>query len=197
MPIPKRSPESRPFVFLRGFLRNPKEVGSLVLSSRFLIRRVLKCGDIATARVVIELGSGTGVLTREMLRRMPSDGRLVAVEINPAFARLLRREILDPRLLVFEGSSTDLERALEKAGLSHADLVISGVPFSTMARGVGYRTLRAARRVLGPGGRFVAYQFRSHVRKMAEPLFGPAETHAGIWNFPPMRIYVWREGRDA
>ena len=196
MPIPKRKPAS-PFVFLRGFLRNPKEVGSLVPSSRFLIRRVLKCGDIATARVVIELGSGTGVLTREMLRRMPSDGRLVAVEINPAFARLLRREILDPRLLVFEGSSTDLERALEKAGLSHADLVISGVPFSTMARGVGYRTLQAARRVLGPGGRFVAYQFRSHVRKMAEPLFGPAETHAGIWNFPPMRIYVWREGRDA
>ncbi len=197
MPIPKRSPASRPFVFLRGFLRNPKEVGSFVPSSRFLIRRVLKCGDIATARVVIELGSGTGVLTREMLRRMPSDGRLVAVEINPAFARLLRREVQDPRLLVFEGSSTDLERALEKAGLSHADLVISGVPFSTMARGVGYRTLQAARRVLGPGGRFVAYQFRSHVRKMAEPLFGPAETHAGIWNFPPMRIYVWREGRDG
>ena len=197
MPIPKRSPANRPFVFLRGFLRNPKEVGSLVPSSRFLIRRVLKCGDIATARVVIELGSGTGVLTREMLRRMPSYGRLVAVEINPAFARVLRREIRDPRLLVFEGSSTDLERALEKAGLSQADLVISGVPFSTMARGVGYRTLQAARRVLGPGGRFVAYQFRSHVRKMAEPLFGPAETHAGIWNFPPMRIYVWREGRDA
>jgi phospholipid N-methyltransferase len=199
MPIPKRQrvgPAGGPLVFLRGFLRNPKEVGSLVPSSRFLIRRVLKCGDISTARVVVELGPGTGVLTREMLKRMPADGRLVAVEINRSFARVLKREIRDPRLLVFEGSSTDLERALEKVGLDRADLVISGVPFSTMARGVGYQTLQAAKRVLGPTGRFVAYQFRSHVRRMAEPLFGPAETHSGIWNFPPMRIYVWRADRN-
>ena len=198
MPIPRRhgaGQPGRPFVFLRGFLRNPKEVGSLIPSSPFLIRRVLKCGEIETAGVVLELGPGTGVLTREMLRRMRLDARLIAVEINPTFARVLEREIRDPRLVVFEGSSTDLERALEKAGLDQADLVISGVPFSTMARGVGHRTLQAAKRVLGPGGRFVAYQFQSHVRRMAEPLFGQPETHRGLWNFPPMRIYVWRSTR--
>jgi phospholipid N-methyltransferase len=195
MPIPSQrrvgSP-SRPLVFLKGFLRNPKEVGSLIPSSKFLIRRVLECGDVSRARVTIELGPGTGVLTREILRRMPPDGLLVAVEINPRFVRVLRREIRDPRLLVFEGSSTDLERALEKVGLERADLVVSGIPFSTMERGEGYRTLQAAKRVLGPGGCFVAYQFRSHVRRLAEPLFGPAETHTGLWNLPPMRIYVWR-----
>ena len=108
------------------------------------------------------------------------------------FARLLRREITDPRLTVHAGSCTDLEVALRRAGVEHADVVVSGVPFSTMQGGDGRRTLEAARRVMGPGGRFVAYQFRSHVRRLAEPVFGHPETHGGFWNLPPMRIYVWK-----
>lgn len=193
MPMPSRraAVPNRPLEFLRGFLRNPKEVGSVIPSSRFLTKRVLSCGRVSEARVIVELGPGTGALTSQILRQMAPDALLVAVEINPTFARLLRREIPDPRLFVFEGSATDLERALAKAGVHQADLVVSGIPFSTMGRGQGFRTLQAARRVLGPGGRFVAYQFRSHVRRLAEPLFGPAEMHRGLWNFPPMRIYVW------
>jgi phospholipid N-methyltransferase len=183
---------SRPLVFLKGFLRKPKEVGSVIPSSRYLIRQVLDRGAVGRARVIVELGPGTGVLTREILRRMPRSARLIAVEISPLFVRVLRRTIPDPRLVVFQGSSTDLESALEKAGVERADVVISGVPFSTMDREEGCQTLEAAKRILGPGGRLVAYQFRSHVRRLAEPLFGPAETHRGLWNLPPMRIYVWR-----
>ena len=182
---------SQPLVFLRGFLRNPKEVGSVIPSSRYLIRRVLDRGRVSRAQVIVELGAGTGVVTRQILRRMPSSARLVAVEINPRFVRVLRRALRDPRLSVFEGSCAHLELALEMAGVEKADLVVSGIPFSTIGRGDGYRTLQAAKRILGPEGRFVAYQFRSHVRRLAEPLFGPAETHRGLWNLPPMRIYVW------
>ena len=99
--------------------------------------------------------------------------------------------------MIFQGSSTDLEEALEQAGESRADLVLSGIPFSTMERGEGFRTLQAAKRILGPAGRFVAYQFRSHVRRLAEPLFGQAEMHRGLWNLPPMKIYVWRAENSA
>ncbi len=189
MPTPQ---PSRPIEFLKGFLRNPREVGSIVPSSRFLTRRVLNCGRVAQARVIIELGPGTGVFTREILGRMPADGKLVVVEISPDFVSVLRREFSDPRLTIYEGSSTDLEKALAEAGEERADLVVSGVPFSTMERGAGRRTLEAAKRVFSERGRFVAYQFRSHVRRFAEPVFGPAETHSGFWNIPPMRIYVWK-----
>lgn len=189
---PPRRIESLPLEFFKGFLRNPKEVCSVIPSSRFLARRVLECGNVATARVIVELGPGTGVLTGQILERMPVDGKLVAIEILPEFAALLRAKWPDPRMTVFEGCSTDLERALAEAGEDHADLVVSGIPFSTLERGVGRRTLEAAKRVLGDDGRFVAYQFRSAVRRIAEPVFGPAETHSGFWNIPPMKIYVWK-----
>ncbi len=191
MNSPRRRSD-RPLQFLRGFLKNPKEVGSVIPSSRFLTRRVLKCGDARNSRVIVELGPGTGVLTREILDVMPADGKLIAVELLPEFVELLRRAYPDPRLALYTGSAADLEKALEEAGESQADLVVSGVPFSTMERGEGHRTLEAAKRILAPDGRFVAYQFRSAVRRMAEPVFGPAETRSGFWNVPPMRIYTFR-----
>ena len=184
--------QNRPIEFFKGFLRNPKEVGSVIPSSRFLTRRVLDCGRVREARVIIELGPGTGVLTREMLERMPEDGKLIAVEISSEFVDVLRRTLPDPRLVLFEGSSEDLEKALGEAGETRADLVVSGIPFSTMERGAGLRTLEAAKRVLSRSGRFVAYQFRGHVKRFAEPMFGPAKMRLGLWNLPPMRIYVWK-----
>jgi phospholipid N-methyltransferase len=183
---------TNPLEFFIGFLRNPREVGSIIPSSRFLTRRVLRCSEVKTARVVVELGPGTGVLTREILASMRPDAKLVAIELLPEFCEVLRRELPDPRLHVFCGSAADLEKALTEAGERSADVVMSGIPFSTMEKGEGRATLGAAMRVLRPGGRFVAYQFRSAVVRIAEPVFGPPITHSGFWNIPPMRIYVWR-----
>lgn len=195
MRIPTRQalqPSGGRIEFLKGFLRNPKEVGSVVPSSRFLTRRVLECGAVDKARMIVELGPGTGVFTGEILKRMRPNAKLVAVEINPTFVRMLRSNYPDPRLSVYEGSASDLEKALIEAGTSQADLVVSGIPFSTLAHETRRATLEAARRVLGPGGYFVAYQVRSHVRRFAEPVFGPGETHREFLNLPPMRIYVWQ-----
>lgn len=180
--------------FFKGFLKNPREVGSVIPSSRFLTRRTLECGDIAHARVIVELGPGTGVLTRHALEHMRSDAKLVAIEISSDFVDVLRKEFPDPRLHVHHGSATQIEAALEKIGETQADLVMSGIPFSTLEQGDGFATLQAAKRVLSPSGRFVAYQFRSKVKDFGEPVFGSRpETHSGFWNVPPMRIYVWRQ----
>lgn len=177
--------------FFRGFLRNPKEVGSVIPSSRFLTRRVLQCGRAHQASTILELGPGTGVLTREILRSMPETARLIGVEISPEFAVVLEKTIRDERLRVYRDSASELERALAENGGGLADLVVSGIPFSTMGSGEGRRTLEAAKRALAPGGRFVAYQFRDHVRRMAEPVFGKAEMQSTFLNIPPMRIYTW------
>jgi len=180
--------------FFKGFLKNPREVGSVIPSSRFLTRRTLECGDISHARVIVELGPGTGVLTRHALEHMRPDAKLVAIEISSDFSDVLRKEFPDPRLYVHHGSATEIEAALAKVGETQADLVMSGIPFSTLEHGVGFATLQAAKRVLTPEGRFVAYQFRSKVKDFGEPVFGSRpEIRSGFWNVPPMKIYVWRQ----
>ncbi len=186
--IPK---PAHPIAFLRGFLDRPKEVGSIVPSSRWMERRIIRTAEIAGADVIVELGPGTGGTTRAILRAMKPGARLLAIEINPAFCALLRRSIDDPRLIVHQGSAAEVRAALEQHGLGLADAVLSGIPFSTMPRPVGIAILHAVRESLAPGGRFVAYQFRDVVHTLGKRVFGKASVQLELLNVPPMRVYRW------
>lgn len=185
-------PDAR-LAFLQGFLRKPQQVGSVIPSSRFLERRLVAYSGARHARVVVELGPGTGGTTRALLRALPVDGKLLAIELEPRFAAILR-EIHDPRLIVHEGSAVQLTDVLRAHGLGAADVVISGIPFSTMDPGLGRAIAKAIHDALAKGGRFVAYQVRGKVHDVARPFFGRAQVDVELRNIPPMRVYRWTKG---
>ncbi len=178
--------------FLKGFLREPKGVGSVIPSSRFLERRMVRMACVAEADSVIELGPGTGGTTRAILAAMPETATLLAIELDPAFADHIR-EIDDRRLIVHQGSAEQLAELIAAHRLRPPDAILSGIPFSTMPREAGTRIVEAVRDVLAPGGCFVAYQFRGAVADRARPILGEPEVSAEILNIPPMRVYRWRK----
>ena len=180
-----------PIAFLRGFLERPKEVGSIIPSSRWMERRITRTAQIASADLVIELGPGTGGTTKALLNALAPDARLLAIEINPGFCQLLRETIDDPRLIVHEGSAAEIPEALAKHDLDAPDVILSGIPFSTMPQQLGLSILRSVRKSLKPGGRFVAYQFRDVVHTLGKRVFGPASVQIELLNMPPMRVYRW------
>jgi phospholipid N-methyltransferase len=191
-PQPRRRLATDPRIqFLRGFLQRPMEVGSIIPSSRFLERRIVRASGIHAAKLVVELGPGTGGTTRALLAAMPPDAVLLAIEINPRFAHHLRSEIADPRLLVHEGSAAEIEAALDHHGLGRPDVILSGIPFSTMPRALGTAILRSAREALAPRGRFVAYQVRDRVAILGRQVFGRPSVQLELRNVPPMRVYRW------
>ena len=193
-PQPRRRLATDPRIeFLRGFLQRPMEVGSIVPSSRFLERRIVRASGIQDARLIVELGPGTGGTTRALLRAMRPDATLLAIELHPRFAAHLRSEIPDPRLIVHEGSATDIAAALARHGLGRPEVVLSGIPFSTMPREIGTGILRAAHEALAPGGRFVAYQVRDRVAILGREVFGPPAVQLELRNVPPMRVYRWNK----
>jgi len=187
----QRVREHKPLDFFRGFLKDPRQVGSVIPSSRFMERRIIDFSELDTGSVVVELGPGTGGTTRALLQAMRADARLLAVDLDPAFVRIVS-EIDDPRLYVEEGSAADIGTLLARHGLEKADVVVSGIPFSTMPETVGRSILEAVRDHLSPHGRFVAYQFRAEVARLARPIFGPPSREAVVaLNIPPMRIWRW------
>ncbi|MBS1106454.1 MAG: Phospholipid N-methyltransferase [Deltaproteobacteria bacterium] len=184
-----------PGLFFRSFLERPKEVGSIIPSSRFLERRVTRCARLDKARVVVELGPGTGGTTQALLRAMRPDAKLLSIEINPRLAERVSHRITDPRLIVHCGSATDLADALAAYGLSAPDAVISGIPFSTMPRPVARGILRAIRDNLAPTGCFVPYQVRDKVAVLAREVFAPpSRVELEVRNVPPMRVYRFEAG---
>lgn len=178
--------------FLRGFLRDPAGVGSVIPSSRFMERRIVRLSDVSQAKVVVELGPGTGGTTRALLAAMPADSRLICIEIDPYFVDLVR-QINDPRLIVHRGSAEHVADVVSEHGLPAPDAIISGIPFSTMPPELGRLIAQRVHDALPEGGRFVAYQFRPQVAVLSNPVFGMAELDEREWlNIPPMRVYRWR-----
>ena len=182
---------AHPMAFLKGFLERPKEVGSIIPSSRWMERRITRTAEISTANVIVELGPGTGGTTKALLQAMGPDAKLLAIEINPGFCELLTETIDDPRLIVHHGSAADIPEALVKHELAAPDVVLSGIPFSTMPKELGLSILRSVKESLSPTGRFVAYQFRDVVHTLGKQVFGSASVQLELLNVPPMRVYRW------
>jgi phospholipid N-methyltransferase len=178
--------------FLQGFLRHPREVGSILPSSRFLERRITRAARAEGARLVVELGPGTGGTTRALLRAMNPHSRLLAVEINDHFVKVLER-MNDSRLVVHCGSAAELREVLDAHRMPAPDAILSGIPFSTMPRGIGREILRSVYEVLEPGGVFVAYQVRDRVESLGSEVFGRPSVQKELLNVPPMRVYRWQK----
>ena len=185
-------PDDR-LAFLQGFLKRPKEVGSIIPSSRFLERRIIRSAELGGAKTIVELGPGTGGITRALLRAARADARVLVIEINPRFVELLER-MRDPRLVVHRGDAANLAEALAAHGLEAPDVILSGIPFSTMQRRLGREILRSVHDALKSGGIFIAYQVRDRVATLGDEVFGRARVQTEILNVPPMRVYRWRKG---
>jgi phospholipid N-methyltransferase len=180
--------------FLRGFLRHPGQVGSAIPSSVWLEQRLVNTTRVAKARVVIELGPGTGGTTRALLAAMPPAAQLLAIELEPAFQAHLIYSIRDARLTAHLGSAEQVIQILNAYRLPAPDVIISGIPFSTMPTDVAERIAAAIAAALAPAGRFVAYQVRDHVARYVTPHLGTPQQQREWINIPPVRVFTWTKG---
>lgn len=176
-------------MFASQFLKHPVMIGSIIPSSRFLIDKMLAPVDWSRADVFVEYGPGVGTITRPILDRMKPDARLIAIDTNQDFCAYLREEISDARLSVVNRSAADLEAILADHGLSGADYVISGLPFSTLPQGVGPAIVKATRHMLRPGGIFLVYQFSPKVRDFLAAEFTDIDHAFELINVPPAQLY--------
>ena len=180
------------FAFFQEFLKHPLQIGSIIPSSRFLEQRILGASAMASATTVVELGSGTGGTTRAILDAMPKDARLLSIEINPHFHTLVSG-IEDERLIAHLGSACELKTIMSMYGLDAPEVVISGIPFSTMNNSDGAQVIAAISSQLAPNGRFVAYQVSRQVATLCRPILGPERVAMELLNIPPMRVYQWEK----
>ena len=184
----RRSPSPK-WQFLRGFLKNPVMVGSVIPSSRVLIDKMLGPVDWANTKLFVEYGPGVGTFTRPILDRLEPDARLVTIDTNPDFTRYLMQSIEDPRLIAVNGSAADVEKLLAERNLGQADYVLSGLPFSTLPPGVGDAIAEATSNVIRPGGAFLVYQFSPKVLDFIKPHFAPIRRGFEWINVPPATLF--------
>ena len=177
--------------FFKGWMDKPKAVGSIIPTSSFTSRHMASVIDISSGLPVLEVGPGTGVITKAILARGVRPENLYAVEYSPDFVRHLRRNY--PGVNVIEGDAFDLDKTLgDKAGLTF-DSVISGVPLLNfpVAKRVAYLNDLLGRLPLGRPVIQLTYGPKSPI----PPGLGDYTVehfHFVIRNIPPTQLWIYR-----
>lgn len=185
-----RSRISEALLFAGNFIRHPHMLGSIVPSSRYLVDRVLSRVDWHRARIIVEYGPGVGTFTREILRRMRSDARLVAIETNRHFVQFLKESVPDPRLHVVLESAENVSAVLENLGLAPAQYIVSGIPLGSMPVPVRAGIVEKTRAALDPSGAFLVYQFTARVLPQLRQSFAHVHRSFERRNVPPAQLFV-------
>lgn len=177
--------------FFRTWFEKPIRTGAVMPSGKALARRMARCVDQASTGPVIELGPGTGPVTEALVQWGIDPKRLVLVEFDPDFCRLLRTRY--PEATVVQGDAYRLRRLLGGIVREPAAAVVSGLPLMTKPPRTRLRLISDAMALLKPGAPFVqfTYAMGSPIPKDLGAIKGePSEL---IWlNVPPARVWTYR-----
>lgn len=175
--------------YVKVFL-DDKNIGSVTPSSKYLIERLVKSAGLADAKVVVEYGPARGVVTKQLLKKMRPDAKLIAVEFNEKFYADLTKIVKDPRLIPVRGDVREIDKILATHGIERADCVVSGVPFSLFTGRDRHVILTKTSDLLKAGGRFVAFGYTTHLIPMLKDYFASFDVQFEVRNIPPSFIFT-------
>jgi phosphatidylethanolamine/phosphatidyl-N-methylethanolamine N-methyltransferase len=181
-------------LFLGKFLTQGTAIASLAPSSRWLSRTTVSNIDWQHANAVIELGAGTGPITRVIAERARPDCRVVVIERDPDFARLLRQRFGNrAEFHIVEADVRDLASIVTDCGITQADHVISGLPVPSFSQDLQRGFFRSIRAILRADGTYnqitelpwIYWRFYRKFFDHVDFLFEPR-------NLPPAGAYICR-----
>jgi phosphatidylethanolamine/phosphatidyl-N-methylethanolamine N-methyltransferase len=148
--------------------------------------------DHSQPRVIAEYGPGEGCHTREIVRRMHPESRLLLFELDGELCTHLKRQFAhDPRISVHHTDCALLPQVLQEKGLKHCDYVVSGIPFSILDKEKKREILTNTHSVLSqePHAAFIIYQVTNELRTRGHcDHFAHAESEWCMINLPPMFV---------
>jgi phosphatidylethanolamine/phosphatidyl-N-methylethanolamine N-methyltransferase len=178
--------------FIRTWLENPLKVGAVTPSGKVLARTMARYVDPDSKGPIIELGPGTGPVTDALIKNGVDPARLVLVEFDPAFCRLLQERY--PTATVVQGDAYSLRALLSTLLIVPAAAIVSGLPLMTKPLRTRVRLITEALNLLQPGAPFVQFTY-AVVSPIPKRLTGVrAERSEPVWlNVPPARVWVYRK----
>jgi phospholipid N-methyltransferase len=195
-------------LFFSEAMRTLSVTASLFPSSRFLAAALLRPIDFGAAKVIVELGVGTGAITKEILRRLNPDAVLLGIDLNPAFVNHVGRTARDSRFVPILGRAEELGTLLRRYGITRADAIVSSLGLTSMRSSQRSVIMTQAAAHLTRDGVLTQYQYlhatgeRHWVSALGLPRFQEKEFLKGhfrqvaservIWNLPPAYVYTCR-----
>lgn len=184
-------------LFGRELLTNPRNIGAACPSSPALAHRIARTVGINKKSHVVELGAGTGSITRALLERCVSGDRLVVLERSASMVALLRKRF--PGATVVQGDAGDLKSILhDQLGIDPVNVshIVSSLPLRSIPQKQSLRIAEVIQDMLSHGSRLVQYTYdlRNGSLGWFDRLGHLKSSY--VWlNLPPARVDLFAASR--
>jgi phosphatidylethanolamine/phosphatidyl-N-methylethanolamine N-methyltransferase len=176
--------------FLQQFFKEKKTVGAVSPSSRYLKNKMLENIDFENSRVIVEFGPGTGVFTREIVRKMHNDCKLIVIELNDSFFTKIQTEFNDESRVILEKTSAEkLLEILERHGLDKVDFIVSSLPLAIFPKELTDNILLTSRQALRSNGKYIQFQYSLKSKRRLNHFFNKIDITFTARNIPPAFVY--------
>lgn len=176
--------------FLFQYIVNPRSVGAILPSSRFLTEKMLKKINFKNAAYIVEYGPGTGVFTEKLLEKRNPETVILLVENNKEFYLLLKEKFKEERnVLMVYGSAEYIEQYVKEYRIPYADYVVSGLPFASLPKGVSSNILFNTAKILKRDGQFITFQYTKYKMTLIEQFFTSIDVTREYRNVPLALIF--------
>ncbi|WP_434310737.1 class I SAM-dependent methyltransferase [Hominifimenecus sp. rT4P-3] len=179
------------FQFFIQYLKNPRSIGAVAPSGRFLAQKMMEPIEFSRAKCIVEYGPGTGVFTRELIKRKKRETILILIEYNLTFYQKLKTEFGGREdVHIINGSAENVREYIGQHGILTADYIVSGLPFASLPTKMSEKILKETQNAIGERGRFLTFQYTMLKRKFFEQYFHMADCLLEFWNLPPAYVMV-------
>tara|TARA_Y100001970_G_scaffold205634_1_gene250427 strand:+ start:2427 stop:2993 length:567 start_codon:yes stop_codon:yes gene_type:complete len=179
------------------FLKNPIQIGSPFPSSKSLAKLMVDSAKLQSNATIVELGPGTGSVTKQILKQTSSDSLFFAIEINEILYKKFKQNF--PDTIIYHGTANEIKKYLKIHNRSQVDCIISAIPWATLSIDLQQELFSEIYDVLAPGGKFLTIAlligtFFSRGKKFKQLLdsnFELVNKSPVVWkNFPPAIAYI-------
>ena len=184
-------------IFFKKFIDTPNTIGSIKPSSKFLMNSILNNIDFSNSKCIVEYGTGTGVFTKEIIKRKSKDTVFISFEFDDTlyndFGKMLNSA--EENVYVVKDNAENVLNYLSKLNIGSADYIISGLPFTVIPKEISKKILENSLLALKPGGEFRAFQYSLYFLSTFKKLFKNVKIGFQPLNIPPAFIYYCRKGK--
>ena len=175
--------------FIKESLKSLQEVGTVLPSSKSVVDKMVQPIKFDNDIVIIELGSGTGVITKEIINRMSKNSKLICFETNISFYNDLKEKFKD-NICLINDSAENMEIHLTKMKINRIDYIVSSVPLVTLPKETTNKILLTSAKILNKNKKFIQLQYSKSMDKRLEKYFDKIEVNFTPKNYLPSFIYT-------
>jgi len=175
--------------FYKALFKSPRSVGALFPSSAFLARAIASYVPTNQTGLIIELGAGTGVVTKEILKRGIDPARLVLIEHSKYLSNKLKKRF--PNVTTIHGDATDLRNLLSDK-CDNVETIVSSLPLLSLPKSVTEKIIKQIDQILKSHGTYIQYTYglQKSIFEKKHRYHKTASHH--VWfNLPPARVDIF------